>query len=634
MDEEERTLTNNFKVDEDGQAWFVEAPPQNYFPVASDYGKIPNRFIERYGNISYMANLGMMLAIQTIEKRKKSDYAGTEEGLLFDEVYRKASTDYSDGLVSCIPISKFINTYNLNKGGRTYQALDELYNTQLLMQQWYILHHDADGWGTTGVLTGTYYSKKTNCLYMKFNPDLEDYLLNIKKDFSRISFKVLAKLKDDFAVNLYQILKERHDKEQGKNSKFGYQKPKEVTVDFGLDELLFFLNIYPVETSENDANMLQVIKLLEEDKHKLAAKIVKENGLLEKYQKDPGKRNAAMQFKYFRRYYLDKIFKRINGFTMIKHLESPNADGFEDAYSEYEKKCLECHPTDIHVRYSFKRGGKGAKVETITFHVSPADWSKYTEIEKEEGDIIDVPVSTDNEEEEALIEKVAALLQKENIDRTDIRTICQKADWDEMVIENAYGAALQQMKKGKVEFVPFMIKAVEGKWKPNLEATSREAEGKEKEHHTLEEVKEQIGYEDLIKKHPENEEIIEALSFVMFDTLSNMADIIEVGSAKYKAEAVKERILSITGSDIENAVEVFIAYSSDAPTEKYLLSLLYNSHVRVNLSELRKKTQDKKVKPEAKKKEPRGRFTDFPQREYSVEELAEFERKKLGLDKK
>ena len=139
----DKEFSEALNTDENGQLSFLD-PADNYYPVASDYAKIPNRFVERFGNISYLANLGLMYAITKVEKRRRDMYDGTEKGLFFADVYTKTGTDYSQGLVAEFPINEFLKTFNLNRGGRSYNAIDTLYNGELLKNQWQILYQDED----------------------------------------------------------------------------------------------------------------------------------------------------------------------------------------------------------------------------------------------------------------------------------------------------------------------------------------------------------------------------------------------------------------------------------------------------------------------------------------------------------
>ena len=173
----------DFYADKEGQLSFLDPDVVNYFPTASDYGRIPNRFIERYSSISYLANLGLMAAIQNVTLRDARNYEGTREGELYKKIAEKGKANFADGLVSCIPVSQFLKIYGLSTGGHNYSTLQELYNGHLMANQWNIIYEDKEIISWMAVVVATAYVKETGSLYVKFNSDLQDVLLNLKRDY-------------------------------------------------------------------------------------------------------------------------------------------------------------------------------------------------------------------------------------------------------------------------------------------------------------------------------------------------------------------------------------------------------------------------------------------------------------------
>lgn len=563
---------------EGGQLAFIDTDDDNYFPVSADYGKIPNRFIERYGNVSYLANLGMMLAIQKVERRSRELYRGTKEGLFYEEIYKKTGADFSDGLVACIPINQFLKLYDLSSAGRTYKALDELYNGTMLRNQWQILYEDKDVIASVAVLTATAYDKVNKNLLMKFNSDLDNVILNIQKDYAQISLPVLGKLREDFVTNIYQLFKKRFDAEQAKNKKYGYFVQNEIKIDFALDHLYFIIGLYPIDLSSNDEDMKKVVELLRVKDYDMAAKVMREKGLIEKYSENDSRKLALDDFSYFKRHYLDKAFKRINGFPAIKKLEKTASEEFPEALKEYESNCRTHHPTDIHFRYEILRGGRGGRAIGCRFFISRAEWGKAEEIIPDKAE---EPENYNIAQMRAII-AVEELLAGEAVSEKDIAAIARKADWNVDKVRKAYTVAKE---KPRSAFVGFLLKAIEGDWEPSVQSKAGVSSAEE---YTYEYLKESLNIEDALMMHPEYEQTLMAFLDVIYDTMNSDAPRIKVGNGTLPADAVKRRLLELNELDLCDAVEMFLNNSRESGIvrDSYIVTILYNirkqSELRVN----------------------------------------------------
>lgn len=565
--------------EESGQLSFIDTDDDNYFPVSSDYGKIPNRFIERYGNISYLANLGMMLAIQKVERRNHELYRGTKEGMFYDEIFKKTGADFSDGLVACIPINQFLKLYNLGSGGHTYQALDELYNGTMLRNQWQILYEDKDIIASVAVLTATAYDKVHKNLLMKFNGDLDSVILNIQKDYAQISLPVLGKLREDYITSIYQLFKKRYDSEQAKNKKYGYLFQNEIKIDFDLDQFYFIIGLYPIDLTTNDEDMKKVVELLRMKDYDAAAKIMREKGLVGKYSKTDSRSLALDDFSYFKRHYLDKAFKRINGFNVIKKLEKPGTEEFAKALSEYEKNCRSIHPTDIHFRYEILRSGRGGKATGCRFYISKAEWMKAEEI------VVDKPKEQEQEEEIGIAQmkviiEVEGLLSEEKLSDQDIKSIAKKADWNIETVRKAYQVAKE---KPRQNIVGFMIKAIEGKWEPAV--VSKAEDDAAAEEYSYEFLAEKIGYDDAMMMQPMYKSTLLAFMDVIYDTMNSDVSRIKVGSGTLPAAAVKKRLLELDSLCLCDAVRMFLNNSRESGIvqDSYIVTILYNIRKQTEL---------------------------------------------------
>ena len=70
------------------------------------------------------------------------------------------------------------------------------------------------------------YRKSDGMVEFKFNPELEEYLIEIKKSFSKYNFKAVLTLKNTYSFYMYLLAK-----------RFLHSQQKSFAVDIGLDEL-------------------------------------------------------------------------------------------------------------------------------------------------------------------------------------------------------------------------------------------------------------------------------------------------------------------------------------------------------------------------------------------------------------
>lgn len=557
---------------EEGQYTFLDPADENYYPAASDYTKIPNRFVERYANVSYLANMGLMMAINRVEERKKELYAGTQEGFFFKEVHRLTGTDFSDGLVAEFPISEFIKVFSLNTGGRVYQQIDSLYNGDLLRNQWQILYEDENICASSAVIIGTMYNKKNKRMYLKFHPDLAPVITNIKSDYATIPLPVIGKLKDDFISQLYQVLKKRLDFELSRNRKYHMYNAKEVKTTFSIDQFYFMMGVFPLDLSSDDNDMQKVVQLLKNKDYETAANIERESGLIDRFDNSDNKggnskKLALTRFGYFREKYLDKAFRKINGFTKPKSLEKVGANPMGDAYDEYVENCRTKHPTDIHFRYELIKSGLGGKVSGISFYISKADWNDHED--------------SDEAEPKPVVDELEFILEmkdiiKEKITAQGFRAIAEAAQWDIGRVTKAYKVASEQKPK---DITAFMIAAINGDWEP-ADGTEPEEE-KQIHKYTVEEVKEALrfntvcnGYLD--EDNSEEEDTLEVFMRVIADFLNSEDETIKLNRTTLMTEDVKQKIMGLGNEELATAVKSFLSAKTKSVSDKYILTILYN----------------------------------------------------------
>ncbi len=582
--EENQDFFPETDADIEGQLSMFGDEQENYLPVATDYAKIPNMFIDRLGNISYLADLGLKAAIQVVGERSHEMYDGTAEGLYYKKLYSEMGTDFAEGLVAELPINKFISCYGLNSGGSTYNSLAKLYTGDQLRNQWQILVETEEGGGGTTVLTGTWYSRTTGRLYMKFNPDLKEKLVEIKKDFARLSLPVLGKLRIEYISELYQRLKKALDLEQARNSKFGNAPVREIREEYDLDYLYFMLGLYPIDLLSNDPDMKKVVSAIKSRNYTAAATIFRETDLLSRFAQDKSRKKAIESFAYFRRAFLDRAFGKINGFPTPKNLEKydPDTGKYKEAYEEYTSLCKDKYPTDIHFRYSLIRTGIGGKVSGIVFYVSKAREDYVEEADTPEDDIKDAAEQAPMPE--LTFEQMNFLLEIKNsiteeLTPKEFLSIAVAARWDKSRIEKAYEVA-------KASTTPirnlsrYLVKAIEEEWEP---PTPKDLSSEEE--YSLAFLKKTCGFDDLAIMRPDLSSIGEQFLTIIYDTMNSDATKYKIGQAFVPAKMVKDRILSLNAFNLIYSIETFLS----APGENrivspaYILTLLYNSEAQSEL---------------------------------------------------
>lgn len=418
-----------------------------YLSLSPTVVDVPNILVDKISNMSYMANLGMMLAAQYVEFRNQDDEINKP---LQDQLdYLKADTgvDYAQGFVAQVPIRTFIKTFNLNDGGRTYNDIKDVFGSLFLPTQWQIIHPVGNTYAVNNIITGTAYLKREKIILIKFNSNIwEDAFVNAKKNFTRIPLPVLGRLKTDYTTNLYLLLKGRC------NSK---RPNEEANFTIPIDQLMFALNIYPVDLSKRDPAMKKIVELLQHGQYSAAADVVRNDAVISSYVTDKDKKWAIIKPGMFKSRILDVAFKLINGFEVVKDLDRVSSPSHQAAINEFCTACETTNPTDLHFRYVFERGNKG-RILGVHFYVTQREVIK--EIKKE-------PRRSDKNNEE--LQACTELLKEYINDKKTVKMLLKKAEGNVETIKEALNAVKEQMAIKEIPFVPYMIKAVEERWKPN-----------------------------------------------------------------------------------------------------------------------------------------------------------------------
>lgn len=147
---------------------------------------------------------------------------------------------------------------------------------------------------------------------IKFEPDLTDYLTDLKSNYTLFDIQILMSIDNVYAYRLYEILK-------SKAYHTGFSTDKHFTASFGLSELKLLIGT--VDTTSDKVS--KALKRPSPDYDYIVNRIAKEN--------------AYSRWDNFKRRILEPSIKEIND------------------------------KTDLYVTYSFIREGYGGKISTIVF---------------------------------------------------------------------------------------------------------------------------------------------------------------------------------------------------------------------------------------------------------------------------
>lgn len=435
-----------------------------------DYVKISDQFIGTIGNSSYLAILGMIMAISCATEKSETECSDAERKK-YEDILRETGTDYSNGLIASYQVSTLIKTFGLNRGGRMYDQIENIFKGADAESQWTVLCSDDEKYAVTKIITGAMYFIPEKKIYIKFNADLKNRILQVKTDYINVPLRILGKLHNDYTINLYMILKQGY--KRGQNKEHGYRKTEneEVKVTIPIDHLMFNLNIYPVDFA--DIRSKKTIELLKKNYFSAAAMIMKQSEAINRI-KNKDKKWAVIKPGMMRTKILDTAFKLINGFEMVKGLEKESSPSHCEAKKIYEDACKSDNPTDIHFRYTFDRGAKG-KIENVNFFVSESAAEKDSKPKTKEETSVKKSRKKLQTYPPEIISRCAQLLEGKIEDEKTIDMLLKKADGNMSIIEDAIKAVDQQLEKKDVPFVPYMVKAVEGRWKPNVVSKTKNA---------------------------------------------------------------------------------------------------------------------------------------------------------------
>ena len=590
-------LKNNpmtYYMEPDGQySHFNSTPYDVSTPV---FIKKANMLIKRVGTSSLFSEKLMLAAIATAKKRTKADIIGSEELQYYEDLYRRTKTDFSEGLISEFYNKDIKELFNM-KSSSFYNDLNDLMNHEKFMSNWTIMTKDDDITGVTACITGTVYDNKRGKTLIKWNNDIAEAVLCSKGNGTMLSLELMGGFKDLQSFNTYQLLKEELSYHEYVQTKIRKQKPlKEYSTSFSLAEFRFLISTYQVSisNSEKDEIASKVKELLRQSRYDEAEKMLISANRISSYA----------DWHDFRRYVLTNVSKAVNGFKKAQ---------YKKELDEYEKACMENHPTDIHFRYEELKDGNTKKVTGIRFFVR---W----DTEKDE----DATEKDKSRHIERLKNEISLIL-KIQLSDNDLNALLDAADGDTYKIKNAceYTANYD----GEIDnVIGLVISAIKNSYSSPQKFDASEA-------------KERISIDEIETRYnPDNRLITElGISIIeknlvfnaLYEMLNTKKSHIKISGADRPSEYVIGRVQDLKPEEIAFMVSKMEERIKSGKTLSgtYIRTMLYNAHDEYVMAGYEKSITQKESAGKFSK--PVGKRADYEQREYSDEDYKELERKKL-----
>ena len=572
--------------------------------------KKSNMLIKRVGSTTLMSEKILLAAIATANMRKKKDYEGTEEGLYLAELKKDGDNDFSDGLVSEFRTSELKSMLKI-KTSRYYDQLDEYMNNQLFQESWTIMstvkNSDKDAKHQVHCIIGTTYDRKNGRVFIKWNPDLAEKILCSKGNGTMLSLDLMADFKDLQSFNMYQLLKEEISYAEYLQTKVRKQDPlAEYCVEFKLAELKFLISINQV--SFKDPREKETRDLIRDGRWEDAEKSLKKAS-----QTDIGGRMYDNWYN-FRRKTLASASLAINGFkeSFYKHGDK-----------EFNELCDQNHTTDIHYRTEMVK--RGQAVCGLRFFVR---WDKKFDY-RSKGEIVEPTVEEKMADEERHHERFRLDISEiAGIELTydDINALMDAAGNDIHRVEAAcaymrnYGSEIENI-------VGFLIDAIRKGYSAPVSKAHEEI-------YAYGNICEKFNNGGkLIEEQGMPQEAVDLVMNILYKKLNSREDPMKIGRSVKPAVLVKDRLLNLTSEEIGFVYKKLEDKQKTGSkiTENYIVTLLYNAHEEYIIAQLNEKYEKTSSREEKKTK---NQFQDYEQREYSDDQMKEFELRKLGVKKK
>ena len=446
---------NKLALDDDGQYMFactVREDENRYDANMPVFIGKSNSFIKRIGKTTLRSEQALLLAIHKVKERKRESIAGTKLELYYDELKKKSGTDFSEGLIATFTSSELKSLMNI-KTSRYAAAMDDLMNMNIFTNSWHILYNDNGVMTDTACITASLYDKKTGRVSIKFNADIGDKIINLKKSggYTLLNSMIMRKVSKDLTTwSIYQLLREEIAYKESLNRKKGLPDRKEYVTEFGLAEFKFLTTVNQVDLSSAEPDQLACARLIKERNYDEAEQVLKSR------QYD--------EWKDLRRRVLTKANKIINGW------EGNGCYGpKEEEIEEYEEKCGQFHETDIHFRCEPVKQGAGAKVSAIRFYLRWDREMSENESDEKTGEIIDdakkSAADVNQEEcekkpvdENAFADSVSELIE-EKMRVGELKSIAEVSNYD---LEKVRVTYMKLKKDGGMVTAGMMLAALNG----------------------------------------------------------------------------------------------------------------------------------------------------------------------------
>jgi hypothetical protein len=137
----------------------------------------------------------------------------------------------------------------------------------------------------------------------------------------------------------------------------------------------------------------------------------------------------------------------------------------------------------------------------------------------------------------------------------------------------------------------------------------------------------------LIEEQGMPQEAVDLVMNILYKKLNSREDPMKIGRSVKPAVLVKDRLLNLTSEEIGFVYKKLEDKQKTGSkiTENYIVTLLYNAHEEYIIAQLNEKYEKNTSREEKKTK---NQFQDYEQREYSDDQMKEFELRKLGVKKK
>lgn len=377
--------------------------------------KKSNYLIESIGNATLLSQKVLLTSLLKLEDRK-GDYSD-EEKKYYEYLDSKTGVDYTHGIVAEIrncDLRENMGSFS----GSYYDKIKEMMDPDSpnsLKNQWKILIKDPKNqlYGSTDIITSTVYDQKNGKMLIKFSsePTVRSNLLELKGNYSLLPYHQMMKFKSLYSYRIYELLLDRMGKEDGRS----HGQKAQYSFEYGLSELKYLIGVLNGMITANVKNALGGDY---PDYEAIEEKVSPER--------------VMTKYSDFRKYALEKAKKEIN-----------------------EK-------TPLSIDYEPVRNGRGGKVVGVRFTVT-----KKALVE----DTTPVKRTLTPRQMDEIMDEVMNLIE-EPMRLTDIRAICEAAEYDIDRIERAYSVA--RCKKTEVaNLTGFLVSAIRGNYHEPVKMTQK-----------------------------------------------------------------------------------------------------------------------------------------------------------------